>query len=170
VAPNLLDRQFDVDQPNQVWASDIPYVATEAGWLYPVVALDLLSRQIVGWALADHMRAEFVMDALRMAYFLRRPEKDLIFHSDRGSQYCSHEFQRALKAYGMISSMSRKGNCWDNAPTESLWRSLNLNSSVERVRVCVFPASWQGATTTQPQWLLGGATRPGSRKNVQSNS
>jgi transposase InsO family protein len=126
VAANLLDRQFQVDQPNRVWSTDITYVATAEGWLYLTVVIDLFNRQIVGWAVADHMRVEFVMEALRMAWFRRHPESGLIFHSDRGSQYCSHEFQRALKAYGMISSMSRKGNCWDNAPTESLWGSLKV--------------------------------------------
>jgi putative transposase len=126
VAPNLLDRQFAVSAPNQAWTSDITYVATDEGWLYLAVVIDLFSRQVVGWSMKPHMKTELVTDALRMAWFRRHPEAGLIFHSDRGSQYCSHEFQAALKAYGMQSSMSRKGNCWDNAPTESLWGSLKV--------------------------------------------
>ena len=88
------------------------------------VILDLFSRQVVGWSMQPHMRTELVSDALRMAWFRRRPQAGLIVHSDRGSQYCSRDFQDLLKGYGMRSSMSRRGNCWDNAPTESLWGSL----------------------------------------------
>jgi putative transposase len=126
VAPNLLDRQFMPSAPNQVWTSDITYVATDEGWLYLAVVIDLFSRQVVGWSMKPHMKKDLVIDALRMAWFRRHPDAGLIFHSDRGSQYCSHEFQAALNAYGMRSSMSRRGNCWDNAPTESLWGSLKV--------------------------------------------
>jgi transposase InsO family protein len=126
VAENLLDRQFTPAAPDRVWTSDITYVATDEGWLYLVVVIDLFSRQIVGWSMKPHMKRELVIDALRMAWFRRRPEPGVIFHSDRGSQYCSDDFQRALTEYGMRSSMSRKGNCWDNAPTESLWGSLKV--------------------------------------------
>ena len=126
VAPNLLDRQFAVSQPDQVWTSDITYLATDEGWVYLAVVIDLFSRQVVGWSMQPHMKKDLVLDALRMAWFRRHPEAGLIFHSDRGSQYCSHEFQGLLTAYGMRSSMSRKGNCWDNAPTESLWGSLKV--------------------------------------------
>lgn len=126
VAPNLLDRQFAVSQPNQAWTSDITYIATDEGWLYLAVVIDLFSRQVVGWAMRSRMKTDLVLDALRMAWFRRHPDAGLIFHSDRGSQYCSHEFQVALKTYGMRASMSRRGNCWDNAPTESLWGSLKV--------------------------------------------
>lgn len=126
VALNLLDRQFAVRRPNQVWTSNITYIATDEGWLYLAVVIDLFSRQVVGWALQPHMKQDLVRDALRMAWFRRHPDAGLILHSDRGSQYCSDEFQAALKAYGMRSSMSRRGNCWDNAPTESLWGSLKV--------------------------------------------
>jgi transposase InsO family protein len=126
VAPNLLNRQFAVGKPNQVWTSDITYIASDEGWLYLAVVIDLFSRQVVGWAIKPHMKKDLVMEALRMAWFRRHPDAGLIFHSDRGSQYCSDEFQAALKAYGMRSSMSRRGNCWDNAPTESLWSSLKV--------------------------------------------
>jgi putative transposase len=114
VAPNLLERNFTATAPNQVWTSDITYVATAEGWLYLAVIIDLFSRQVVGWSMQPHMKAELVTDALRMAW------------GDRGSQYCSGLFQDTLKAYGMRSSMSRRGDCWDNAPTESLWGSLKV--------------------------------------------
>ena len=126
IAPNLLDRQFAVAQPNRVWSSDITYIATDEGWLYLAAVIDLFSRQVVGWSMKSHMKTDLVLDALRMAWFRRHPETGLIFHSDRGSQYCGHEFRATLKSYGMQSSMSRKGNCWDNAPTESLWGSLKV--------------------------------------------
>lgn len=128
VAENLLNREFQPTTPNAVWTSDITYIATDEGWLYLAAVIDLFSRQIVGWSVQPHMRRELVMDALRMAWFRRQPGKEarVIFHSDRGSQYCSGDFQDLLKSYGMRSSMSRKGNCWDNAPTESLWGSLKV--------------------------------------------
>ena len=126
MAPNLLDRQFKPATPKAVWPSDITYGATDEGWLYLAVTIDLFSRQVVGWAMQAHMRRELVIDALHMAWFRRRPPPGLICHSDRGSQYCSADFQKALADYGMRSSMSRKGNCWDNAPTESLWGSLKV--------------------------------------------
>ncbi len=126
IAPNLLNRNFQPDAPDCVWTSDITYIQTDAGWLYLAVVLDLYSRQVVGWSMQPHMQTSLVTDALRMAWFRRRPEPGLIFHSDRGSQYCSHAFQQTLAEYGMQSSMSRKGNCWDNAPTESLWGSLKV--------------------------------------------
>ena len=121
-----MERNFSLEAPNRVWSSDITYIGTDEGWLYLVAVIDLYSRQVVGWSMKEHMQASLVSDALRMAWFRRRPEPGLIFHSDRGSQYCSHEFQNALKEYGMKSSMSRKGDCWDNAPTESLWGRLKV--------------------------------------------
>lgn len=126
VAPNLLERDFEASGPNLKWSSDITYLATDEGWVYLAAVIDLHSRQVVGWSMQPHMRASLVTDALRMAWFRRRPERGLVFHSDRGSQYCSGEFQAALVSYGMRSSMSRKGDCWDNAPTESLWGSLKV--------------------------------------------
>lgn len=126
VAANLLERNFTASAPNQVWTSDITYCATAEGWVYLAVIIDLFSRQVVGWSMQPHMKAELVTDALRMAWFRRRPQPGLIMHSDRGSQYCSGLFQDTLKAYGMRSSMSRRGDCWDNAPTESLWSSLKV--------------------------------------------
>ncbi len=124
VAPNRLDQNFETERPDQVWTADITYIATGEGWLYLAIVLDLYTRQIVGWAMRERMTKELVIDALRMAWFRRRPLPGLIHHSDRGSQYCSHEFQKQLADYGMLASMSRKGNCWDNAPSESFFNSL----------------------------------------------
>jgi transposase InsO family protein len=126
VAPNLLARDFAPARPDLAWTSDITYIGTAEGWQYLAVIIDLFSRQIVGWSMQPHMKAELVTDALRMAWFRRHPQAGLVMHSDRGSQYCSRLFQGAVKAYGMRPSMSRKGNCWDNAPTESLWSSLKV--------------------------------------------
>jgi putative transposase len=133
VAPNRLDQNFATERPDQVWTADITYLATGEGWLYLAMVLDLHTRQIVGWAMRERMTDDLVIDALRMAWFRRRPRPGLIFHSDRGSQYCSHEFQNQLAEYGMLASMSRKGNCWDNAPSESFFNSLK-NERVHGVR------------------------------------
>jgi transposase InsO family protein len=124
VAPNLLNRDFTASKPNEVWVSDITYVWTTEGWLYLTVIIDLFSRQIVGWSMSNRMTRKLVMDALRMAFWRRKPGTGTIFHSDRGSQYCSRAFQGLLKCYGMESSMSRKGDCWDNAVAESFFGSL----------------------------------------------
>jgi putative transposase len=124
VAENLLDRNFNPKAPNQVWTADLTYVWTNEGWLYLAVVLDLFNREVVGWSIKPRMTADIVTDALTMAWFRRRPAPGLLHHSDRGSQYASHAFQDKLKEYGMICSMSRKGNCWDNAPTESFFNSL----------------------------------------------
>ena len=128
VAPDLVQRKFNPDAPNALWSGDITYIATDEGWVYLAAVIDLFSRQVVGWSMKDHMHTSLVKDALTMAYFRRRPAAGLIFHSDRGSQYCSHEFQDALKGWEIRSSMSRKGNCWDNAPTESFWGRLKTAS------------------------------------------
>jgi putative transposase len=124
VAPNLLDRNFTPAAPNQAWAADLTYVWTGEGWLYLAVVLDLFNREVVGWSIKPRMTTDIVLDALTMAWFRRRPAPGLIHHSDRGSQYASHAFQAKLAEYGMRCSMSRKGNCWDNAPTESFFNSL----------------------------------------------
>ncbi len=124
VAPNLLNREFKVDTPDQVYVSDLTYIWTQEGWLYLAVVLDLFSRQVVGWSLNRRMTKQLVMDALRMAVWRRKPRAGLLFHSDRGSQYCSIDFQKMLSGYKMISSMSRKGNCWDNSVAESFFGSL----------------------------------------------
>ena len=124
VAANLLERNFTPVAPNRVWTSDITYLWTGEGWLYLAIVLDLFNREVVGWSLKPRMTADIVTDALTMAWFRRRPEAGVMHHSDRGSQYASHAFQNKLKEFGMTCSMSRKGNCWDNAPTESWFNSF----------------------------------------------
>lgn len=124
VAPNRLDRNFTPSAPNQVWTADLTYIWTTEGWLYLAVVLDLFNREVVGYSLKPRMTTDIVIDALTMACFRRRPAPGLIHHSDRGSQYASHAFQTRLNEYDMICSMSRKGNCWDNAPTESFFNSF----------------------------------------------
>lgn len=128
IAPNLLARQFTVNEPDKVWAGDITYIPTDEGWLYLAVVIDLFSRQVVGWSLREDMARDIAIDALRMAWFKRHPDRQagLIFHSDRGSQYASEDFRQALREYGMTASMSRRGNCWDNACSETLFGSLKV--------------------------------------------
>ena len=124
VAENVLDRDFSADAPDRKWAGDITYVWTAEGWLYVAVIMDLFSRRIVGWAMADHMRSELCEEALSMALRRRRPEAGLIHHSDRGSQYVSDDYKRIVGDHEMVPSMSRRANCWDNAVTESFWSTL----------------------------------------------
>jgi putative transposase len=128
IAPNLLNRNFTVAAPNQAWVGDLTYIATEEGWLFLAVVIDLFSRRVVGWSMQPDMRRDLVIDALEMAWFQRRPGRKaaLIFHSDRGSQYASDDFNRVLKHCGITPSMSRKGNCWDNACSETLFGSLKV--------------------------------------------
>lgn len=135
VAENLLQRDFTPSGPNEVWTSDITYLWTDEGWLYLAIVLDLFNREVVGWSLKPRMTADLVTEALTMAWFRRQPPPGLIHHSDRGSQYASHAFQDQLRQYGMICSMSRKGNCWDNAPTESWFNSFK-NERVFGERFC----------------------------------
>jgi len=134
VAPNILNRNFEVKEPNKVWAADITYVWTLEGWLYLAVIIDLFSRQIVGWSMDKRMKTQLTLDALAMAYWRRKPPTGLIHHSDRGSQYACDEYKNRLKQYGMIASMSRKGDCWDNAPTERVIGSIKS----ERLSDCRF--------------------------------
>ena len=128
ISPNVLNREFTVSEPDKVWVGDITYVATDEGWLFLAVVIDLFSRQVVGWSLRQDMTRDLVIDALHMAWFKRHPGKQpgLMFHSDRGSQYASHDFRQVLGEYGITSSMSRKANCWDNACSETLFGSLKV--------------------------------------------
>jgi len=126
VTDNLLARQFAVAQPDTSWATDITYLWTLEGWLYLAVILDLFSRRVVGWAISERLERGIALDALTMALRNRRPPHGLLHHSDRGSQYASHEYRQLLAANGMRSSMSRRGNCWDNAVAESFFATLKL--------------------------------------------
>lgn len=128
VASNLLEQDFSAERPNQKWVSDITYIATDEGWLYLAVVLDLYSRLIVGWSMSERMTAPLVCDALRMALFRRQRPRGVIVHSDRGSQYCSREHRSLLDEHGLICSMSAKGNCYDNAAMESWNHSLKVEA------------------------------------------
>ena len=121
VAPNLLARNFTAEVPDKVWVSDITYLATRSGWLYLTVIIDLFSRMVVGWALSSSLSHEMVVAALKRAVRKRHPGKGLVFHSDRGVQYACTDFRKELSEHGFIQSMSRKGNCWDNAVAESFF-------------------------------------------------
>jgi putative transposase len=137
VAPNLLKRNFEVQHPNRVWCADITYLWTHQGWIYLAVVIDLYSRKIVGWSIASRMKSYLVEQALSMAYWHRKPDKGLIHHSDRGSQYAGKEYQKLMKRYGMVCSMSRKGDCWDNAVVESFFHTLKTertNGNIYRTR------------------------------------
>jgi putative transposase len=124
VAANLLNRNFSATAPNQKWVSDITYIWTDEGWLYLATVIDLYSRAVIGWSIQPTMNRELVRDALMMALWRRGFPRGVLCHSDRGSQYCSDDYQKMLKTYGLICSMSRKGNCWDNAVAESFFHSI----------------------------------------------
>jgi transposase InsO family protein len=124
LARNVLDRQFAADLPDRKWAVDITYVPTDEGWLYLAGVIDLCSRRIVGWSMAEHVESALAADALQMAIARRNPAVGLLHHSDRGVQYAAASYQHLLNAHGMQASMSGKGDCWDNAPMESFWGTL----------------------------------------------
>lgn len=149
VCKNVLNRNFKPERPDTVWTGDITYIPTNEGWLHLAIVVDAFSRQLIGWAMGERMTRQLVIDALTMAWFRRRPEKGLIFHSDRGSQYASADFQKLLKGYGMRGSMSRKGNCWDNAVTETVFGSLK----VERLHGMTFETR-RAAKDEVVDWLI----------------
>jgi putative transposase len=126
LAPNILERRFTQEAPNKAWVADITYIHTNEGWLFAALVLDLFSKRIVGWALDAQMPQELTREALRMALLARQPARGLIHHSDRGSQYAAHDYRDITAVCGMISSMSRKGNCWDNAAMESANGTLKV--------------------------------------------
>lgn len=128
IAQNLLERDFDAAGPNQVWLADITYVRTAEGWLYLAAVLDAFSRKIVGWAMSETMSRKLCIDALKMAVLNRKPPEGLVHHSDRGLQYASGDYQQLLEDNGIVCSMSRKGDCWDNAPMESFFGTLKSES------------------------------------------
>jgi putative transposase len=128
----VLDRQFEAEGPNQKWVADFTYIRTGEGWLYLAVVLDLFSRRAVGWSMSAQMTAQFVLDALMMAVWRRGKPKALLHHSDQGSQYSSEEFQRLLAEQNITCSMSRRGDCWDNAAMESFFSTLKLERANRR--------------------------------------
>jgi len=133
VAKNVLNREFSPSAPNRAWGTDITYLWTQQGWIYLAVVIDLYSRRVVGWSIDRRLRKALVIRALMMAVNLRKPPPGLIHHSDRGSQYASHDYQKLLRQYDMICSMSRKGNCWDNAPVERFFSSLKREWTGDRL-------------------------------------
>ena len=132
VAPNLLGRDFTASAPGRVWLADLTCIRTAEGWLYLAVVLDLFSRRAIGWAMADHPGHELALAALDMAIARERPEPGLVHHSDRGVQFAAHEYRKRLRQHGMLCSMSRKGDCWDNAPMESFFATLKGELVEER--------------------------------------
>ena len=134
ISPNLLERQFSVEKPDQTFVGDITYIQTQEGWLYLAIVIDLYSRQVVGWSMDKRMKAKLVNDALLMAIWKRKPAQGLIWHTDRGSQYASDSHRKILQQHGIEQSMSRKGDCWDNAVSESFFHTLKT----ELVHHCNF--------------------------------
>lgn len=135
VAPNTLDRQFDPEEPNEAWVTDITMIRTHEGWLYLAVVVDLFSRQVVGWSMQSRIHADLVLKALLMAVWRRKPKPGLVIHSDQGSQYTGHEWQKFIKEHELICSMSRRGNCHDNAVAESFFQLLKR----ERIKRRIYP-------------------------------
>jgi putative transposase len=133
IADNIVNRNFDVEAPDRVWAGDITYIWTLQGWLYLAVIIDLFSRRVVGWALANHLRTELVLNALHMALGQRIPKSGMLYHSDRCSQYASEDYREVLKAHGIDSSMSRKADYWDNAVAESFFATIKKELIYEQV-------------------------------------
>jgi putative transposase len=134
IAPNQLNQKFDVEAPNQAWVTDITYIRTHEGWLYLAVVIDLYSRMVIGWSMSPWINSDVVVNALLMAVFRRRPKGQVIIHSDQGSQYGSQDWLDFLKAHGLSASMSRRGNCHDNAVAESFFQLLKR----ERVRKRIY--------------------------------
>lgn len=150
VAANILQRRFDGWQPNQAWVGDISYIATGEGWLYLAVVMDLASRRIVGWSMSESMDAKLVCAALQSAYWQRKPRPGLLVHTDRGSQYASHDYRRLAGDFGIKMSMSRRANCWDNAAMESFFKTLK----VERIYQVRYD-TWAQARLDIVDWIEG---------------
>ncbi len=150
VASNVLDRRFDGWEINQAWVGDITYIATGEGWLYLACVMDLSSRRIVGWSMSNRIKADLVCQALKSAYWRRKPPEGLIMHSDRGSQYASDQHWQLIRDYRMIPSMSRRANCWDNAAMESFFKTLKVER-VHRLRYDTRAA----ATLDIVDWIEG---------------
>lgn len=159
IAPNLLNRQFNVGYMNQVWVGDITQVHTQQGWAYLATYMDLYSRRVVGWAVSNHMRSELIETALKRALWNRKPPKGLIVHTDQGSQFISHDYRQILKHWSIRQSMSRRGNCWDNAVIESFFKSLKTEEVYQlKKRI----------SQQQMQWLI--AEYMGHYNNVRPHS
>lgn len=146
VYSNVLNRDFSTTSINQKWACDITYIRTQEGWLYLAVVIDLYSRTVIGWSMCKRMKKSLVCDALMMALFKRKFPKNVIVHSDRGSQYCSQKYQTILRDYRLIGSMSRKANCWDNAIAESFFHTLkfmNVSTQLVSTQGLAYFSTWK---------------------------
>lgn len=132
VAPNLLERKFSADRPNEVWVGDVTYIQTRSGWLYLAVLLDLYSRKVIGWSMAERNNRQLVLNALQMAVEMRRPVPGTVHHTDQGALYGSDEYRGRIRQSGLIASMSRKGDCWDNAVAESFFSTLKNELMIGR--------------------------------------
>ena len=141
VAANILDQDFSAEQPDQKWAADISYIWTAEGWLYLAIVVDLFSRRIVGWATSDRMKKDLALTAMKRALALRQPPRGILHHSDRGSQYCSGDYQKLLANHGILPSMSGKGNCYDNAMVETVFKTIRSE--------LVWRAIWQSRAETE---------------------
>ena len=150
VASNKLNREFNPSVPNQSWAGDITYISTKEGWLYLAVVIDLFSRKVIGWAMEPTLDRALALKALRMAISQRQPGEGLVAHTDRGSQYASNDYQSLLRTYGIICSMSRKGNCWDNSVVESFFGTLKQ----EHIFFCKFMTRDEARSSTF-EWIEG---------------
>ena len=146
VAPNLVQRDFHVDAPNRVWVADITYLPTEQGWLYLAVIIDLFSRKVVGWSAQPYIDARLVLGALSMAILTRRPPPGLVLHTDRGIQYACKGYREALRAAALVASMSRKGDCWDNAVAESFFSTLEFEGPTT--------STWRHLTDAEPEIFM----------------
>ena len=172
IAPNLLNRDFSADRPNQKWAGDISYVGTREGWLYLAVILDLHSRRVIGWAVSNRMKRDLAIRALNMAIALRQPPKGRIHHTDRGSQYCSHDYQKILRQHGFKVSMSGKGNCYEFKDGLRI-RSLPSRPSSRRSRPSCCGSgrgrraerqSWRSSNTSTASTIRAADTQPWAGK------
>ena len=141
VAANILDQDFSAEQPDQKWAADISYIWTAEGWLYLAIVVDLFSRRIVGWATSDRMKKDLALTAMKRALALRQPPRGILHHSDRGSQYCSGDYQKLLANHGILPSMSGKGNCYDNAMVETVFKTIKSE--------LIWRAIWQSRAETE---------------------
>jgi len=146
IAPNLLNRNFVADAPNRKWAGDISYIWTREGWLYLAVMIDLRSHRVIGWAVSNRLKRDLAIRALDMAIALRRPPPGCIHHTDRGSQYCSYDYQKQLRKHGFEVSMSGKGNCYDNAAVETFFKTIEAE------------LIWRRTSHTRCHSTLGGKT------------
>ena len=179
-AANLLDRQFDVSEPDTVWASDFTYIRTHEGWMYLAVVIDLFSRQVIGWAMRDRADSEVVLQALLSAVWRRKPKAGVLVHSDQGSVYTSDDWQKFLSAHGLVCSMSRRGNCHDNAPVESFFgllkrerikRRIYLTKDAARAGHCRrSPATWaRSPTACWPQGMRSCRSHGRSRDSRENS-